>query len=70
MSSPSSRNSPTFFRDELKRALDEQSFGILGYTPRQSNAFEAIARVELLEKINLEIMVSVRGFQVGPVFLL
>ncbi|KLO14718.1 hypothetical protein SCHPADRAFT_903005 [Schizopora paradoxa] len=63
MSSPSSRNSPTFFRDELKRALEEQTFGIASYTLGHSTAFEASARVTLLEGVEVDIILSIRGFQ-------
>ena len=69
MSSPQSRNSPTFFKDELKRALDEQTFGIEGYTLGYATAFEASARVTLLEKIEIDIVLSIRGFQVTPIVL-
>lgn len=65
MSSPSSRNSPTFFRDELKRALEEQTFGIASYTLGHSTAFEASARVALLEGVDVDIILSIRGFQVS-----
>jgi len=63
MSSPQSRNSPNFFRDELKRALGEQTFGIASYSLGHSTAFEASARVTLLEGVDIDIMLSIRGFQ-------
>ena len=66
MSSPSSRNSPTFFRDELNRALEEQAFGIASYSLGHSTAFEASARVTLLECVDVDIMLSIRGFPVSP----
>jgi hypothetical protein len=58
-------NSPaTFFRDELDRALREQSFGIQSYklggsTPRQSSA-----SVLTLEGLTLTIILTTQGYSV------
>jgi hypothetical protein len=61
--SPSSC-SATFFRDELHIALKEQHFGIASFTLGGSSAFDATARIELLEKVEINIMLSLRGYQV------
>ncbi|KAJ3550853.1 hypothetical protein NMY22_g170 [Coprinellus aureogranulatus] len=54
----------TFFRDELDRALKEQSFGIQSYkltgsTPRQSSA-----SVVTLEGLALAIILTTQGYSV------
>lgn len=62
--SPQSRNSPDFFREELKRALDEQTFGIVSYSLAHASSFQSNARVTLLEYVDVEVVLSIRGFQV------
>ncbi|KAH8114480.1 hypothetical protein DFH11DRAFT_1726955 [Phellopilus nigrolimitatus] len=63
--SPTIQSPPSFFQEELKRALDEQSFGIVEYSLfGQTSAYEANASVELLERVRVYVTLSIRGFQV------
>ncbi|THH04998.1 hypothetical protein EW145_g5125 [Phellinidium pouzarii] len=61
------RTSSSFFKEELARALAEQTFGIGGYTLGHSSVHEASASVQLLERVRLDINLSIRGFQVTGV---
>lgn len=64
---PPSSSTPSFFHDELRRALAEQSFGITAYALTHWTSQEAKARVELLEDVTVEIVLSIRGFQVAHI---
>ncbi|KAL5524560.1 hypothetical protein ACEPAF_9700 [Sanghuangporus sanghuang] len=67
--SPSSGSS-SFFRTELEHALSEQVFGIAGYSMQSSaTAHDASAAVTLLERVQIIITLTIRGYQVtgGPV---
>ncbi|KAI5118703.1 hypothetical protein M0805_003359 [Coniferiporia weirii] len=65
--SPARSMPPSFFKDELARALSEQTFGIVGYSLGRSSAYEACATVVLLERIQLCISLTIRGYQVTSV---
>ena len=56
---------PSFYHDELSRALSEQSFGLTRYeVMRQSSAHEATAVVTLLEETTVRVSLTIRGYQV------
>ncbi|TDL22166.1 hypothetical protein BD410DRAFT_723401 [Rickenella mellea] len=55
---------PSFFKDELRNALEEQSFGINGFALTNWNNLEARAQVTLLENLTVDIVLSIRGFYV------
>ncbi|EJC98086.1 uncharacterized protein FOMMEDRAFT_137409 [Fomitiporia mediterranea MF3/22] len=61
---PPSNCSPSFFQTELECALSEQAFGIVGYFLKSATAHDATASVELLEGVQLDITLTVRGFRV------
>ncbi|KAF9241201.1 hypothetical protein BU15DRAFT_45291 [Melanogaster broomeanus] len=59
-SSPSS-----FYYNELRRALSEQSFGLTRYeVTRQDTPHEATAFVTLLEGTALRVSLNTRGYQI------
>ncbi|KAL5520075.1 hypothetical protein ACEPAG_1735 [Sanghuangporus baumii] len=64
-----SGGSSSFFRTELEHALSEQSFGIAGYSIQSATAHDASATVTLLERVQIIITLTIRGYQVtgGPV---
>ncbi|KAL5501555.1 hypothetical protein ACEPAH_8815 [Sanghuangporus vaninii] len=62
--SPSS-GSPSFFRTELEHALSEQSFGIAGYAMQSATAHDASAAVTLLERVQIIITLTIRGYRVA-----
>lgn len=60
----------SFYRDELDRALSEQSFGLLGYEiSGQCSAQEAAAVVTLLEGTSIRVHLNIRGYQVRSIVL-
>lgn len=55
----------TFFRDELHRALSEQSYGISSFTLKdQTSRLFSAASVELLEGNVIEICLTAHGYGV------
>ncbi|KAL5482681.1 hypothetical protein ACEPAI_9275 [Sanghuangporus weigelae] len=60
--SPSSGSS-SFFRTELEHALSEQSFGIAGYSMQSATSHDASAAVTLLERVQIIITLTIRGYQ-------
>ncbi|KIJ64631.1 hypothetical protein HYDPIDRAFT_28567 [Hydnomerulius pinastri MD-312] len=61
----------SFYYDELRRALSEQSFGLARYdVARQFTPHEASACVTLLEGTTLRVSLNARGYQVdsGQIF--
>ena len=54
-----------FYHDELQRALHEQRFGIVGSRLISHTSRDARASVSLLEGVNIEVMLTSRGFQVS-----
>lgn len=65
--SSSQSNPPAFFSDELQQNLAEQSFGIASYKLGPSSAYEATARVDLLEGIQVQVSLSSRGYQASRI---
>ncbi|KAI8978765.1 GSKIP domain-containing protein [Trametes punicea] len=64
MSSPAQQSKPsTFTREELERALSENSYGISSFDITSSSPLKATARVVLLEGEPILISLSSRGFQ-------
>jgi hypothetical protein len=63
MSSPPAAE--PFFASELKRALDEQSFGIKSSTLLSSSLFSAEASVTLLEGRTIVIVLTSQGYSVS-----
>jgi len=59
-----SASPPSFYRDELSRALAEQGDAIGSYHLTDSNASSASAEVQLLEGIAITVTLSIRGYQV------
>ncbi|KAI9573632.1 hypothetical protein HD554DRAFT_2167201 [Boletus coccyginus] len=55
---------PSFYHNELSRALSEQSFGLTRYdVARQHSPHEATAVVTLLEGTNIRVSLNMRGYQ-------
>ncbi|KAI0632401.1 GSKIP domain-containing protein [Trametes polyzona] len=63
MSSQEQSKPSAFMREELERALAEQSFGISSYETTSSSPLKATARVVLLEGEVVLISLTSRGFQ-------
>jgi hypothetical protein len=55
---------PGFFFEELNRALDEQSFGIKGFSVLEGDDAFGTASIETLEGDNLTIRLDSSGYQV------
>ena len=63
--SPRQESEPhAFVKEELSRALNEQSFGITSHEIISSTPLKAAARVVLLEGDTILLSLSSRGFQV------
>lgn len=59
-------STPSFYHNELNRALSEQSFGLTRYdVARQHSPHEATAVVTLLEGTNIRVSLNIRGYQVS-----
>ena len=56
-----------FVKEELSRALNEQSFGITSYEIVSSTPLKAAARIVLLEGDTILVSLSSRGFQVRQI---
>ncbi|KIK95163.1 hypothetical protein PAXRUDRAFT_827280 [Paxillus rubicundulus Ve08.2h10] len=57
-------SSSSFYYNELRRALSEQSFGLTRYdVARQYTAHEASAFVTLLEGTTLKVSLNARGYR-------
>ncbi|KAF9221650.1 hypothetical protein BS17DRAFT_710924 [Gyrodon lividus] len=55
---------PSFYYNELRRALSEQSFGLTRHdVARQYTAHEASAIIILLEGTTLRVSLNARGYQ-------
>ncbi|KAI0771207.1 GSKIP domain-containing protein [Trametes elegans] len=67
MSTPSQQQSApsAFVREELERALAEQSFGIVSFEITSSSSMKATARVVLLEGEPVLVSLTSRGFQLN-----
>ncbi|KAI1794881.1 hypothetical protein LXA43DRAFT_882761 [Ganoderma leucocontextum] len=64
MASPTQESEPhAFVKEELSRALNEQSFGITSYEIVSSTPLKAAASVVLLESDTILVSLSSRGFQ-------
>ncbi|KAI0373710.1 hypothetical protein BV20DRAFT_1049653 [Pilatotrama ljubarskyi] len=63
MSPPQQSEPAAFAREELARALAEQSFGISSYELVSSSPLKAAARVVLLEGDAIVVSLTSRGFQ-------
>ncbi|KAI0357468.1 hypothetical protein OH77DRAFT_1422327, partial [Trametes cingulata] len=63
MSPPQQSEPSAFVREELERALAEQSFGISSFELMSSSPLKAAARVVLLEGNPVVISLTSRGFQ-------
>ncbi|KAI0647789.1 hypothetical protein C8Q79DRAFT_924886 [Trametes meyenii] len=63
MASTQQSSPSVFVREELERALTEQSFGISGFELTSSSPLKAAARVALLEGDSILISLTSRGFQ-------
>ncbi|KAI0669263.1 hypothetical protein C8Q78DRAFT_1042559 [Trametes maxima] len=63
MASTQQSTPSAFVREELERALAEQSFGISGFEVTSSSPLKAAARVDLLEGDSVLISLTSRGFQ-------
>ncbi|EPQ54590.1 hypothetical protein GLOTRDRAFT_42777 [Gloeophyllum trabeum ATCC 11539] len=61
MSQPAS-----FYRDELRRILNEQFFGVSSFIITGASAEDATASVKLLEGRDVTIILTARGYQVRP----
>ncbi|TFY71173.1 hypothetical protein EVG20_g1826 [Dentipellis fragilis] len=57
-------NRPSFFEIELKRALEEQSFGITNAEVVNSSGLDATALITLLEGAVLEVVLFRSGYRV------
>ena len=57
---------PSFYHNELNRALSEQSFALTRYeVTRQHSVHEATALVTLLEGTNIRVSLNTRGYRVN-----
>ncbi|ETW86859.1 hypothetical protein HETIRDRAFT_305610, partial [Heterobasidion irregulare TC 32-1] len=65
MSSQSS-DIPSFFEDELKKALREQTYGIDSSKLLGSTALDATAEITIIEGTTIKVMLFTSGFQVSP----
>ncbi|KAM5538716.1 hypothetical protein V8D89_007745 [Ganoderma adspersum] len=64
LASPPQQSKPhAFVKEELSRALSEQSFGITSHEIISSTPLKAVARVVLLEGDTVLLSLSSRGFQ-------
>ena len=64
---PSQESSASFYKTELEQALSEQTFGIRGYNLGMFTAYDARATVDLLERVQIDVILTIRGFRVRPV---
>lgn len=64
MSSQSS-DIPSFFEDELKKALREQTYGIDSSKLLGSTALDATAEITIIEGATIKVMLFTSGFQVS-----
>ncbi|GLB38410.1 putative protein of unknown function (DUF727) [Lyophyllum shimeji] len=58
--------SSSFYADELRSVLQEQSFGIESFSIITTTPSQATASVKLLEGKNISIKLSSRGFLIEP----
>ncbi|TFK52452.1 hypothetical protein OE88DRAFT_1405377 [Heliocybe sulcata] len=67
-----SMSPPTcFYRDELRKILSEQSFGISSFNITGHSAEDATASIRLLEDRSVTVVLTARGYQVassGPMY--
>lgn len=56
-----------FSKSELTRALSEVKYGIIAYRVLEDlcDAHQAVSEVELLEKRQIEVKLTARGYEVG-----
>ncbi|KAF9468522.1 hypothetical protein BDZ94DRAFT_1245562 [Collybia nuda] len=54
----------SFFVDELRRALNEQSYGIEAFSITASSSLQATASVTILEGLKFNIKLNLGGFSV------
>ncbi|KAH9851509.1 hypothetical protein C2E23DRAFT_869223 [Lenzites betulinus] len=66
MSSQTQSAPRSFVREELERALVEQSFAISSFEISSSSPLKATARVVLLEEEAVVVSLTSRGYQVAP----
>lgn len=57
--------SASFCHSELRRALEEQAFGIKKFTISSSSAQQAVASIVLLEGIKLTVELTTQGYYVS-----
>ncbi|KZT23459.1 hypothetical protein NEOLEDRAFT_1096197 [Neolentinus lepideus HHB14362 ss-1] len=56
---------PSFYRDELRKILSEQSFGVSSFDITGYSAEDATASIRLLEDRNVTVVLTARGYQVS-----